>query len=520
LSLYFQAFSVVALYVDAVVSASIDRNAPPRRTSIDTPTMILAGIGIYVLLMLALGIYASRGTQSITDFVVAGRGLPIWLCSVSIFATWFGSGIMMGAATSGYDRDFLLMIGEPFGSALALLLAGLFFARIMRRTRRMTWIQFFEIRYGNVAGVFGALADIVSGIIWMGGVLFTFGVLLESLAGLPMVYGIFGGVLIVVIYTMIGGMWAVALTDFLQTIVLVIGLVVLFVVVLDDVGGWSTIAAQLPEHTLRFTPVDHTYKNWIDYIHVWMTLGVAGLAANSIMQRALSAKSEGVAQNSFFIAATGYIFIGIIPLMLGLIASITMPGLADSNAVLADLALEHLHPIVFVIFVGAIVSAIMSTSDSVLLSVGSVISTNLLPRVTNNPRDRLKLAVARYSIPVTALLATYIAFGAENVVDVLIDSVAPLLAMTIVPFVLCFWWAKANKYGALAGIFGGLVGWLIAGLMNTVTPPDLIGFAVSAVSMVGVTLLTQESCPPQPLTDDEDNAVELTDRIFAPSSGR
>ena len=138
--------------------------------------MILAGIGIYVLLMLALGIYASRGTQSITDFVVAGRGLPIWLCSVSIFATWFGSGIMMGAATSGYDRDFLLMIGEPFGSALALLLAGLFFARIMRRTRRMTWIQFFEIRYGNVAGVFGALADIASGIIWMGGVLFTFGV--------------------------------------------------------------------------------------------------------------------------------------------------------------------------------------------------------------------------------------------------------------------------------------------------------------------------------------------------------
>jgi SSS family solute:Na+ symporter len=477
--------------------------------------MVLAGIGVYVLLMLGVGIYASRGKQSITDFVVAGRGLPMWLCSVSIFATWFGSGIMMGAATSGYDRDFLLMMGEPFGSALALLLAGLFFARIMRRTRRLTWIQFFEIRYGKVAGVFGALADIASGIIWMGGILFTFGVLLESLAGLPMVYGIFGGVLVVVIYTMIGGMWAVALTDFLQTIVLVIGLVVLFVVVLNDVGGWNGIAAQLPEHTLRFAPVEHTYKNWIDYIHVWMTLGFAGLAANSIMQRALSAKSEDVAQNSFFIAAGGYIVIGIIPLMLGLIASITMPGIADSNAVLADLALEHLHPIVFVIFVGAIVSAIMSTSDSVLLSVGSVISTNLLPRVAKDPSERLRLAVARYSIPISALLATYIAFGAEKVVDVLIDSVAPLLAMTIVPFVLCFWWDKANKYGALAGIFGGLLGWLVAGSMNTVTPPDLIGFVVSLVSMVVVTLLTQKINPPHPLTDDDNSPVALTNRIFA-----
>jgi SSS family solute:Na+ symporter len=477
--------------------------------------MVLAGIGVYVLLMLAVGIYASRGTQSITDFVVAGRSLPVWLCSVSIFATWFGSGIMMGAATSGYDRDFLLMMGEPFGSGLALLIAGLFFARIMRRTRRLTWIQFFEIRYGKVAGVFGALADIASGVIWMGGVLFTFGVLLESLAGVPMAYGILGGVLIVVVYTMIGGMWAVVLTDFVQTIVLVIGLVVLLVVVLNDVGGWGTIAAQLPEHTLRFAPVEHTYKNWIDYIHVWMTLGVAGCAANSVIQRALSAKSEDVAQSSFLLAAAGYIVIGIIPLMLGLIASVTLPDIADSNAVLSDLALEHLHPVFFVIFVGAIISAIMSTSDSVLLSVGSVISTNLLPLVSKDPSDKQRLAVARYSIPVTALLASYIAFGAEKVVAVLIDSVAPLLAMTIVPFVLCFWWEKANKYGALAGIFGGLAGWMIAGSMNTVTPPDLIGFVVSLVSMVVVTLLTQKINPPLPLTDEDSNPVALTNRILA-----
>jgi SSS family solute:Na+ symporter len=94
--------------------------------------MILIGVGLYMLVMLGIGFYASRGTHSATEFIVAGRSLPLWLCSVSIFATWFGSGIMMEAATSGYDRDFLLMIGEPFGSGLALLLSGLFFARIMR----------------------------------------------------------------------------------------------------------------------------------------------------------------------------------------------------------------------------------------------------------------------------------------------------------------------------------------------------------------------------------------------------
>ena len=109
------------------------------------PALILSGVGIYVVIMIAIGIYAARDTHSAADFIVAGRKLPLWLCSASVFATWFGSGIMMGAATSGYDHDFLLMIGEPFGSGLALLLSGLFFARIMRRARRLTWIEFFEI---------------------------------------------------------------------------------------------------------------------------------------------------------------------------------------------------------------------------------------------------------------------------------------------------------------------------------------------------------------------------------------
>lgn len=466
-----------------------------------------------MLIMLGIGYYASRGTHSVTEFIVAGRGLPLWICSVSIFATWFGSGIMMGAATSGYDRDFLLMIGEPFGSGLALLLSGLFFARIMRRARRLTWVEFFEIRYGRLAGFFGAIADIVGGVIWLGGVLFTFGVLLESLTGLPMAAGIIGGLVVIVVYTMIGGMWAVALTDFVQVAVLTIGLVVLLGIVLNDVGGWHVIAEQLPKDTIRFFPVEHTYKNWIEYIHVWMTLGIAAIAANSVIQRALSARSEIVAQNSFIVAAIAYVLIGVIPIVLGFVASVTMPELDDPNAVLTYIALEHLQPVFVVLFVGAILSSIMSTSDSILLSSASIISTNLLPLVKNDADDKIRLAVTRYSIPFVALAASYVAFGAERVVEVLIDSAAPLLAMTIVPFILCFWWEKANRSGALGGILGGLAGWGIASQFDTVTPPDLIGFAVSLVTMVTVTLLTQKTDPPRAITDDAGNIVALDNRV-------
>ena len=464
-------------------------------------------------IMIAIGFYASRGAQSLTDFVVAGRNMPLWLCSTSIFATWFGSGTMMGAATAAYEGDTLLMIGEPFSSGLALLLSGLFFARLYRRSQRLTWPEFFEARFGKLAGTLSSIADINASIIWLGGVLFTFGVLLESLAGAPMAVGIFGGLFVIVVYTMIGGMWAVALTDFVQMLVFVVGMFVLLYFVLGDAGGWSNVVAQLPEHSFRAIPLEHTVSNWVEHFHVWMSLGIAALASSSVIQRALSARTESVAQDSFYLAAFGYLTIGLVPLMLGFAATVTMPGLDDPNAVLTDLAVKHLHPVFVAVFVGAIVSAILSTSDSILLAVSSITSTNLLPLVKNKPSEKLRLQVARFAIPVCGLLATYIAFNADRVVQVLIDSTAVLLAAIIVPFILCFWWEKANRLGALAGMFGGLFTYMAATAIGTEFPADLIGFLVSAVAMVLVSLLTQQIDAPRPLTDIDGHPIDLADRV-------
>jgi len=474
---------------------------------------ILIGVVFYMLIMIGIGFYASRGGNTLADFVVAGRKMPLWLCSVTIFATWFGSGTMMGAATAAYEGDTLLMIGEPFGSGVALFLSGLFFARMYRRSRRLTWPEFFEARYGKLASTFGSIADMTGSIIWLGGVLFTFGVLLESLAGAPHAVGILGGLLVIVVYTMIGGMWAVALTDFIQMLVFIVGLIVLLIFVLDDAGGWSAVVAQLPEHSFRLLPLEQTFGNWVEHIHVWMVMGVAAIASSSIIQRALSARTEHVAQNSFYIAAFGYVTVGLIPLMLGFAATVTMPGLEDPNAVLTDLAVQHMHPAFVALLVGTILSAAMSTSDSILLGVSSIISVNLLPLVKKEPSDQLRLRVARYAIPVCGLLATYIAFNANRVVQVLIDSAAVLLAAIIVPFILCFWWGKANRLGALAGLVSGLIAWAGATAAGTNFPPDFIGFFASLISMVVVVLLTQKIDPPRPLTDIDGDPVGLNDRL-------
>lgn len=475
-------------------------------------TTILAGVAVYLVVMIGIGYYASRESHTLVDFVVAGRNMPLWLCSVTIFATWFGSGTMMGAATAAYENDRLLMLSEPFGSAVALLITGLFFARILRRTRRITWPEIIQSRFGKLAGTFSAAADLLSGIIWLGGILFTFGVLLESLTGAPMAVGILCGLCVVIVYTMIGGMWAVALTDFVQMLIFVIGMLILLIVVLNEAGGWSAIAAQLPDGALNPLPANARLIDWIDTVHVFMAMGLGAVAANTAIQRGLSARSEDVARNAYNVAAIGYTVFGVIPLVLGFAASVLLPDLDDPNAVLTDLAIEFLHPVLAALFIGAILSAIMSTSDSILLSASTVISINFLPLIKHDPTERLRLRVARYSIPVVGLVSTYIAFNANRVVEVLLDSVAVLLAAVIAPFIACFWWNQANRSGALAGIIGGFIAWRIAAAIDMTFPPDLFGFCVSAAALVVVTLATQKSDPPRPLTDIDGNVVELRRR--------
>jgi SSS family solute:Na+ symporter len=150
-----------------------------------TETIIFIGVGIYVVLMLAVGIYAAKKNETAADFIVAGRQMPMFLCTATIIATWFGGGTMMGASGSAYDDGLLGVIADPFGSSLALILIGLFFARFYRRLRLMTYVELVEQRLGKVAASTATFTHVVSSIGWVAGSLLTFGLIFESLTGTP-----------------------------------------------------------------------------------------------------------------------------------------------------------------------------------------------------------------------------------------------------------------------------------------------------------------------------------------------
>jgi SSS family solute:Na+ symporter len=476
-------------------------------------SIILIGVGLYVIAMLAVGLFVAGKSGSIGDFAVTNRSMSLTVCSISIIATWFGSGPMMGSAAAAYSGSTLEVLRDPFVSGISLLIAGFFFARTYRRSRRMTSIEFLETRVGHFAGVISAFVNLIAGSIWLGAVLFAFGVVFETLTGQPAALGILGGTLVIVVYTMFGGLKAVAATDVLQMVFIMLGVVILFLVVVNDAGGWVTVVRQLPEHAFDLSPECDSFSDWFEYFQVWFSSGLVAIGVVSLVQRAMAARTEQVAQNAFYIAGIGYLLFGMIPVTLGYIASVTMPGIEDANAIVPLLAIEHLHPVIVAVFVGAIVSAIMSTSDSILLGCGTVISVNLLPRVIKNPSEQLRLGVARWSVPLMAIVALYTAFNASTVISAIAIAVSVGFAMLSGPGILVIWWKKLNRRGGYAGITSGLVAFVTAEFLYPEIPASFVGFFASLAVAITVSLLTQQSDKPKPLTMADGQPLELTDRL-------
>lgn len=479
----------------------------------NTGTAIFTGVAVYMLVMIAVGFYASRRTHTVAEFVVAGRGMPVWLCSTTIVATWFGGGTMIGVSGSAYADGLLGVIADPIGAALCLFLIGLFFARLFRRLKILTTADFMQQRYGPVAALAITATALFSNIAWVGAMLVAFGLIFESLTGTPLVVGIVGGAIVIFIYTAVGGLWAVALTDFLQMIILVVGLVMLLVIVLVDVGGWSAFAAQVPADKLRLLPRDATGEDWLNYLRAWTIIGLVDISAQTLIQRAAAARSERVAQNSFYLGSLGYLVFGMIPVLLGIIASVSMPGLADSEAVVPTLAIEHLHPVAIAVFVGALLAAIMSSADSALLACASLLAHNVLPMLKPGSSDRLGLIVGRLAIPVCGSISILVALYFQVVFDLMLDANIIGLAAIIVPFVIGAWWKKANRSGALSAMAAGLTAWIVTLACAPGLPADFIGLGASLATMLIVTPLTQQSDPPRPLVDADGKPVEFRDRL-------
>ncbi len=475
--------------------------------------IVLTGVGFYLLGMLVIGIVAARRVRSADEFVVAGRSLPLWLCTSTLVATWMSAGTVMGAAGAAYEDGFLGVIAVPFAAALVLVLIGLFFARMLRRLRLLTVVGFFKSRYGDTAGMLAAVAICITNVGWSGAQLVAFGYILHALVGISTTTGVLIATVIVLAYTAAGGMWAVALTDFAQVLILTVGLVLMLPLVVSELGGVGAVMASLPEGSFRIVPRQHDFGSWLHYLRAWAIVGIGSLPSQNVLQRTLSSRDESVAQNAAYLAAIGYLTIGMIPVFLGMAGAIALPGLVDPELVVPELAMRLLHPVAMAIFVGALLAAIMSSADSALLSPASIVASDIVPFFFPGVSDRTRLMTARLAVPVLGSTALVIALYVRTIYSLMLDAVSITLVCMAAPFIAGIWWSKANRCGALTGMIAGVMIWLVSGRLFPTLPADLFGLLASALGVLIATPLTQGVDPPWPLRDAEGNVVPLRDRL-------
>jgi SSS family transporter len=511
---------------------------------------VLAGLGVYMVVMLAIGWYSSRLIKSTSDFLVAGRRLGIPLATGTLFATWFGSGTAMGGAGNAYLYGNQGVIFDPWGAALCLVLVGFFFARWLRRGRYLTLVDLFESRYGRTMGVCCLLTTAAMQCSWLGAQLVGFGAIIHFFGGVSLAWGIAISTALIVTYTFLGGMWSVTLTDAAQLLILTAGMTVLLFAGVEAVGGWENVfpegdaGRQLNKSGLEpwaFLPTSEDgpyppgflsytgYMGWFYWLAAWFSVGLGGIAGQDLMQRVFSARDGRTATVSCVLSGFFYLTVGMIPVLLGMIYFQLKPDLADGDAMnklLLFMAVDYLPPWLTVIFVSALVAALMSSADSAVLAASSVLGHNAYRMLKPSASGRETLLVTRIAIPLVAGAALLLALVFEAIYNLMVLSVVLTLVALLAPLAAAYWWRKANHAGAVTSYVGGFATWVVmyfvhrpytiaantapdgavnmdAAMWDSLYISSVWGLIASVVLLVAVSLLTQRLCPPEPLRDVE-----------------
>ena len=475
-------------------------------------TTILAGAVLYVIVLMAVGFYASRNVRDSTDFIVAGRRLPLWLCVFTVFATWFGSGTLIGAAGAAFSNGIPGVLSNPIGSAICLFLAGLFYVRILRRMRLLTLPDLFRQRFGKWAEFLCAVCIIPAYVGWVASIFVAFGYVLHTIAGVDTTTAIVISAAVTLTYTFAGGMWAVSLTDFVQALVIIVGLVVLYPLVLGDVGGLSGLVARAPPGHFSLLPDNHI-KDWLWFLQALLVIGLGNIASQDLLQRAFGARDERVAQWSMYIATFLYTTIAMIPVLLGIAGRVIMPDIGDPEFILPSLGMKYLPPLAMAVFVGALFSALMSSADGGVLAPASIFGQNILRAFKHDMSERELLWSIRWAILGVGLFALVTALYFQNVYTLMVKSFSILFVGLIIPMTAALYWPRANNPGAVASILVGMGSWLALEVAGIDYPADLIAAGLGLITLVVVTLATQRRVPALPLTDVDGKSLQYRDRL-------
>lgn len=447
--------------------------------------MLLFAIVIYIIFTLLIGIYASRYVKSAADFAIAGKRLPLFLSATTLFATWFGAETILGATAKFVEGGFLAVIEEPFGSALCLFLVGAFFAKRLHQMDILTFGDFFRVRFDKRVELVSSVLMFLSFLGWTAAQFVAWGIMIASITGISHQYGIVIGAVIILIYTNVGGMWAVSLTDFVQTIVIVLGLVLLLINFWLEANGFGNIMAKTPEGFFSLLP-PLSYESIAAYASAWMAVGLGSIPSQDVLQRIMASRTDKIAVKASYLGGFMYLTIAMLPLFIGLFAKELYPEiLGKEPEMLLPNAVKYTPIFIQIMFFGALLSAIMSTASGTLLAPSTVLAENLIkPYLKKELTDKQLLRLFRVCVFIFACIALGIASMEGNIYELASYASTVNLVCLFIPLMGAMFWKRASALGAMLSMIFGLVVWLYFEFYPVTTPSLLLGLGASIVGML------------------------------------
>lgn len=457
--------------------------------------MLLWLVIAYIVVSVAIGLYAATRVHNARDYITAGRNLPFVFVLAMVFATWFGAETVLGISATFIDEGFRGLISDPLGASLCLVLFGLIFARPLYRMNLLTLGDFFRVRYNRGTEIALSLAIIMSYLGWVGAQMAALGLVFNVLSdgAITVNQGVFIGAGVVLVYTLFGGMWSVALTTFVQMIVIILGLLYVTFLAGDMAGGFDTVIAKAAaEGKFEFLPTLDMI-DMLGWIAALLTMALGSIPQQDVFQRVNAAKSERIAMWGTTIGGVSYFFFAAVPLFLAYSATLIDPAMVtrfmdeDSQLILPQLIIGYMPFAAQVVFFGALISVIMSTASGTLLAPSVTFSENILRGFWPGMTDRQLLASTRGAVAVFATLVAVYAVSTDATIHHMVESAYRVtLAGAFVPLVFGLFWKRANNLGATLAIVLGIGTWLMFELFvpEGDIEPQLYGLVVSALGMI------------------------------------
>ena len=506
----------------------------------DSSNLILATLSIYFLAIIALGLFYSRRARSSEDFILASHSLSTPFVTGSVVATWLGGAVILGGAKEAYVGGFQAIVWDPWSPVLTLLFCGFLLVRVLRRSRFMTAIDFFNARYDRQIGMVGLTVHVLSYVSWISAQLLSLGVLLNLVTGLGLVSAALLGAAIILTISLTGGLWALSRSDMLAFIILTVVLLAVLPYAFGAVGGPMAFIEKAgnldgaPPFSLFYTSELTSagqptgFSGYLGILGVfymlaaWFSVAIGDMGGSVLSARALAAKDEASATRGFVYGGVFYLVLGMVPVIVGMCVFILRADFpeAELDNIFPWFVQHYVPEWIAVLFFVAAASAIVSTAGDTVLTSGALLGYTVLKALKPETTDRQRLLATR--IAMLCFTATGLAFGLAmgNLYNLLVFAGAIAFPVVSSSFICGILWKKANVTGARASILTGAVSWIALVFVflphvggetwDAIYIASVPAFVCSLMALIAVSLLTQESCPPKPIRDADGNDISDT----------